>query len=288
MRVLYVPLLAAAAATALGRWLVRNAPPALATWLLTGYCAVVAAASLWSAAAFAMTLLEDAGFGEEPGDAEPVSDAEALGGLAVLVVAAVAVGFWAVERRSVRLRMAEVVHGHDGVLIVVPEAEVYAFCVPGPTGRIVVSQGMLRALSAAQRRVMLAHERAHLRLRHDTFRSVVELAAAVNPLLRPARAIVAFLCERWADECASAAVGDRRLSARSVAAAALAGTAVPVGRPGYHDLGVARRVRALLSPQPIGRPVLLSSVALVAVAVVVAVELDGTADLVGFLARCWS
>lgn len=43
----------------------------------------------------------------------------------------------------------------------------FAYCVPGRSPRIVLSEGTLRVLSPAQVAAVLAHERAHLRARHD-------------------------------------------------------------------------------------------------------------------------
>lgn len=119
-----------------------------------------------------------------------------------------------------------------------------AFALPGTPGRIVVSSGMLQALSTDERRALLAHERAHLRHRHHLFLLVFQLAAAVNPLLRPLTRTGAFALERWADEEAVAAIADRHLIAR----AALAAERAP--QPAMSATGgpVPQRVRALLAP----------------------------------------
>jgi beta-lactamase regulating signal transducer with metallopeptidase domain len=86
---------------------------------------------------------------------------------------------------------------------------------------------MIRALSPAEREVLLAHERAHAAGFHFLFTVAARLAAAANPLLRPVSAAVAYSVERWADEHAAAATGDRPLTARAVARAALAAKASP-------------------------------------------------------------
>ena len=114
----------------------------------------------------------------------------------------------------------------------------------------------MRVLTERQRRVLFAHERAHLRFGHHRFHLVAQVATAVNPTLLRAESAMAFLCERWADEYAAAEVGDRGLAARSVSAAALAAPTAaaapvgPAGVPGFRDHEVVRRVRALLVPQP--------------------------------------
>ncbi len=73
-----------------------------------------------------------------------------------------------------------------------------------------------------ERRVLLAHEAAHLRHHHHVYLQLVELSAAANPLLRPLASSVRIGVERWADEDAAAAVGDRTLTARALARASLA------------------------------------------------------------------
>ena len=74
---------------------------------------------------------------------------------------------------------------------------------------------------------------------------MAEVAAAVNPLLARVRDQIGFQLERWADEDAANAVGNRRLTARSSAHAALATTGTTV--LGFAEHEVPARVRALLS-----------------------------------------
>src|SRR5258708_24833862 len=54
------------------------------------------------------------------------------------------------------------------------------------------------------------------------FSALTYFAAAANPLLRPVAAAVTYTVERWADERAARACGDRRLAARAIGKAALA------------------------------------------------------------------
>jgi hypothetical protein len=75
---------------------------------------------------------------------------------------------------------------------------------------------------------------------------------------------IGFQLERWADEDAAGAVGNRRLTARSLAHAALATTGTAV--LGFAEHEVPARVRALLSGPVTSRPV----ATLPAVAVLVA------------------
>ena len=80
--------------------------------------------------------------------------------------------------------------GGCGELVMVPHDDPHACAVPGRWGRggqIVLTRGMARLLEAPQRRVVLAHEQAHLAQHHHGQATAVELAAALNPLLGPAR-----------------------------------------------------------------------------------------------------
>jgi hypothetical protein len=119
-----------------------------------------------------------------------------------------------------------------GQVVVTEDTAADAYTLPGWPCRIVITTGMLRALSAPERRVLLAHERAHASGSHYLFTSAARLAAAANPLLRPVAAQVGYTVERWADERAAADVGDRPLAARAIARAAMATTAAPPDRAG--------------------------------------------------------
>lgn len=129
-------------------------------------------------------------------------------------------------------------------LVVLPSDEPEAYAVPGRPGHIVVSAGMLRRLDDDERRVLLAHERAHLRFHHHRYIAVADLAAGVVPMLRPLRQRVRFATERWADENAASEVGDRSLVARAICRAALAGRVD--GALALAELGVPARVEAML------------------------------------------
>lgn len=145
-----------------------------------------------------------------------------------------------------------------------------AFCLPGLRGRVVVSTAMLRALPVDERRVLLAHEAAHLRFHHLFYSQSVDLAAAANPLLRTTAVAVHAASERWADEAAAADVGDRQLAARALARAALArarapqgalaGSPIPATALEASGAGVPERARALLAPSPPRRRLLALAV----------------------------
>jgi beta-lactamase regulating signal transducer with metallopeptidase domain len=139
-----------------------------------------------------------------------------------------------------------------GNLVVIDDDAPTAYSVAGLRGRIVVSTSLLAALSSDERRVLIAHETSHLHHRHDLYLHVADIAAAANPLLRPAARTIRRGIERWADEDAATSVGDRVLVARSLAKAALATTEWTVQRPrlAIADDRVAERIDLLLRPAP--------------------------------------
>lgn len=109
----------------------------------------------------------------------------------------------------------------DG-LVLLQDPTPDAFALPGLRGKIVVTTSMLKALTAAERRALIAHEHAHLANHHQLYIQAANLAAAANPLLIPVARQVRLLVERWADEDAALEVDDRLLTARALAKAALA------------------------------------------------------------------
>lgn len=141
----------------------------------------------------------------------------------------------------------------DGVIVVADSAP-RAVAVPGVRGRVLITTAMISALTPDERRVLLAHEQTHLRWQHGLLRLGVRLAAAVLPLLRPLAGDCDFQLERWADETAARVVGDRRLAARALGRAALAGHRGSRGAaalsPAFAEHGVVARVEALLREPP--------------------------------------
>lgn len=127
----------------------------------------------------------------------------------------------------------------------------YAVTLPGRAGQIVISSAMVEMLDDDERGIVLAHEQAHARYRHDRYLLVAELAAAALPPLRGLAKRVTFSIERWADEAAAVVCGDRRRVAVTLGKVAL--HANPAGVAGFAGLGVAARMGALLRP-PVPAP----------------------------------
>ncbi|MEW2080267.1 M56 family metallopeptidase [Streptomyces sp. NPDC005283] len=258
----WVPLLVPFLAGPAGRRLVSCLPPRQSAWLLTLTAAGLAVSST---AALALLVVPGAthvhavaALGEL---LTPLSTGSPDAVVAVAMAAAVLL-LWcaAALARRLHMRGAQLRRARrlaacaDGELVVLKDDSPDAYALPGRPGKVVVTSGMLRALSAAEREALFAHERAHLTGRHHRFLTVVELAGLCHPGLRTLREPLSYALERSADETAARAVGDRRLAARAVGRAALAARATRspgAGRPGFALAAttgpVPRRVAALLS-----------------------------------------
>lgn len=165
-----------------------------------------------------------------------------LGVSAVIALTAIAKS---AARTTMRHRRFRAQADAEAVLVVASDAPI-AYSLAGRPGQVVVSSGMLNCLDRDERRALFAHEQSHLRNRHHAYLWLAETAAAV-PLLRPLRTQLRFAVERWADEDAAREIGDRRVVARALARAALAGSEpVPSGALGGAACGVPARVEALL------------------------------------------
>ena len=173
-------------------------------------------------------------------------------------------------------------HHHPGPVEVAQHEQPFAFTLPGRGGRVVVSTGLIELLDDAERAVVLAHEDAHATYRHDRYLLVARLATSTIPMLRPLTSRLQFSLERWADEAAVKACGDRHFVARTLGKVALRG-AVPVGALSFTGLGVPARVAALLTPPaPMPRSSLLSGLwlAIAGTAVLAAFQIHHLVSLV--------
>ena len=255
----------------------RRLRPRPAAWVLTSLTLMVALAVVWAIGLFALAFAV-----QHSWLASHAKWCHHLGvhhrhvpvplGLAAWGVLALMIGSVLKELRAQRRDRARVENASE--LQVVPQSTPTAFVLPGRPGRIVVSAGMLRALDVNERRVLLAHERSHLDRHHHRFIGLADLAASALPLLRPIQRHVRFTVERWADEDAASAVGDRRLVARALSRAAVASAPSSSAAVAFGHLGVIARVEALLHPQE--SPVWLRSSAVVAGVLAVSFGLGGS------------
>lgn len=133
-------------------------------------------------------------------------------------------------------------------VVVLPTDDVVAFSVSHGHPQILVSAGMVAALSRDELEAVLRHERAHLRQGHHRF---LGLAAAVDhglPLARPSTAALRVALERWADEVAVAGDQAARMALRGALLQATMGTTGP-GLAAFSPLEtVMERLDALQSP----------------------------------------
>lgn len=275
----------------------RSAPrlsPRLAALTLAVSAVFAAAMWVWNLALLAGTLIGRLGYvadmGHWSGRAlavhDPVPQVAAI--VAALLIAVAALGLavccqrvgpelWRIwsAARSCPLTTAD-------RLVVVDDPAVRAVAVPGVYGRVLITTGMVKALSAAERRVLLAHERAHLRYRHGEIRLATRLAAAVLPLARPLVKDCDYQLERCADEAAARSVGDRGLTAQALARAALAGRLRTIqthtAASGFADRSITRRVQALLA-EPAGSEPWRLAVPLTVLAITAVLSIEAGRDL---------
>ena len=274
----------AAAALASARWPVRSPAAAIVLWqalgLGWGLAAVGALAGLGgsyqdegqhtgvarAAVAVAVRAVRGVTSGPQAGGAvwylRLVAVAAGLVLLALLCWVLLA-SFAAVLRARRRQRdlLNLLAHGDPKVpgALVVDHPDAAAYCVPGLRSRIVISAGTLELLDQAELAAVLAHERAHLRERHDLvllpFTALLR-AFRWSAVARRAESAVALLVEMLADDHAL-----RHRPARELATALIrvgtAGSRAPSGALAADGSGsgtgageVAVRVARLLRPAP--------------------------------------
>ena len=241
----------------------RSLPPALATFVLTGLALTVSLTAGLALSAVAVVSLAQLPVAGQLGhwSAATIGSDSGLPLWVGATTAFIVVGLLsAAVFRALRAIRAIVLAGRAVRGLEIPASNLVvlehefptAYAVGGRHGRVVVSTSMLKALPADERRVLLAHEAAHVRHHHYLFVQLCEVAAAANPLVRRTVAAVRTSVERWADESAAGDVGDRALAARSLARASLAraGSRSLAGTLGASDGDVVVRVRALLAEPP--------------------------------------
>ncbi|WP_327242206.1 M48 family metalloprotease [Streptomyces sp. NBC_01320] len=290
----YIPLVLSLLLTTVAPQVGLRVAPALATRVLTVAAVLTAAATTWALILLAATLINEAppvaAEAREDGRRLPEPVPEIIALAAVLALGLIAHRIYRALRTeyATRRTLHRLCEGHpeDTELIVAASPVPQAFAIPATSsapGRILVTAAMLGALQPAERRVLLAHERAHLTHRHALYAYAVALASAANPLLNPLRSTVTYLVERWADEQAAEAVGDRSITALALAKAALvAQRPRPACALSFSDRAVTRRIAALQSTPP---PYLWSIAApVLALGVLPALgAVDATRDLLDLL-----
>jgi Zn-dependent protease with chaperone function len=191
--------------------------------------------------------------------------------------------FAAVERarRRQRALLSLLAHGDPKVpgALVVDHPAAAAYCVPGLRSAIVISAGTLALLDQAELAAVLAHERAHLRERHDLvllpFTALLR-AFRWSAVAREAQSAVALLVEMHADDRVLRHRPAIQLATALLRVGAAGGGLAPLGAltaaGSLADGQVAARVSRLLRPAPrLSRPALALTAA--GAALIVAVPL---------------
>lgn len=246
------PALLALAGVPLLAWLRRRIPPRAAIVVLTLAAVSAAATVVW-----ALSLLV---FGALLGVPEVMAQVGWCRGallaahrappvVGIAAAAMLTIGVARLLRFEVRWRRSLNRHRHADELTVLDISDRIAYSVPGRTGTVVVSRGLLRALGPNEQAALLAHERCHLARGHHRFLHAAGLSAAAVPGLAALARHVRIATEREADEAAAEAVGDRRTVARAIAAAI--GSPSPFAAAAAGEHAVTERIHALLYPNAI-------------------------------------
>jgi beta-lactamase regulating signal transducer with metallopeptidase domain len=174
-----------------------------------------------------------------------------------ILIAATAVALRARQRQRTLLNL--LAHGDPKVpgALVVDYPAAAAYCLPGLRSAIVISAGTLALLDDQELAAVLAHERAHLRERHDlVLLPFIALLRAFRwaAVARQAHRTVGLLVEMHADDRALRHRPARELATALLRVGASGGTGVPSGALAAADPGtdgeVAARVIRLLHPAP--------------------------------------
>jgi Zn-dependent protease with chaperone function len=180
-------------------------------------------------------------------------------------------------RQRQRALLSLLAHGDPKVpgALVVDYPAAAAYCLPGLRSAIVISAGTLDLLDSAELAAVLAHERAHLRERHDLV--LLPFVALLNgfawsPVVRKAHQAVALLIEMHADDMARRHRPARELATALLRVGAAGGGLAPSGTLAAadpaSDCDVTARVTRLLRPSH-GLPA--AALALVAAAATLAI-----------------
>ncbi len=171
-------------------------------------------------------------------------------------------------RRRQRALLTLLAHGDPKVpgALVVDHPSAAAYCLPGLRSRIVVSVGTLELLGRGELAAVLAHERAHLRERHDLVLlpfTALRRAFPRSATCTGAHRSVALLVEMLADDHALRARPGRELVSALVRFGTAGACPAPAGALAAGEGEVAARVTRLLHPV---RPLPTAAVAAICLA----------------------
>ena len=185
--------------------------------------------------------------------------------LALLCWVLVAVSVAAVQaKRRQRALLTLLAHGDPKVpgALVVDYPSAAAYCLPGLRSQIVVSVGTLELLGRGELAAVLAHERAHLRERHDLVLlpfTALRRAFPRSATCTEAQRCVALLVEMLADDRALRGRPARELVSALVRFGTAGTCPAPAGALAAGEGEVAARVTRLLKPvRPLPTAVVLA------------------------------
>jgi beta-lactamase regulating signal transducer with metallopeptidase domain len=146
--------------------------------------------------------------------------------------------------------------------------------------RVLVSRGLLEALSPDQQRALLAHEQGHTERRDALMRFTAAILSRVYPRQLRRRMLdeLELAAEQACDEAAASAVRDRLVVADTILAVERATSDIPGDlRPlavAMGQLAIETRVRALLDPPEQRGALHLAYAAMVAISIGLALQAD--------------
>ena len=265
--VLFVLYAAAAAMLApamlRGPWAARSPQLAMTLWLVlpVSWVAAIVLAILAATAAVPLTWSGSPQSVQVPLPGQPVPGGRVIAIVGLLVAAAVVVraaGCVACElrrgqrdrREHAALVAATGLPGDELDVAIVDQDAPAVYCLPCGRYQIVISAGALAALTPAQLRAVLAHERAHLRRHHVILALATALARAFPrvPLLSQAKPQLAALAEMAADDAAARRHRRADLAAALVVLARAGAQPATLAASGPE--AIARLQRILTTQQP--------------------------------------
>lgn len=161
------------------------------------------------------------------------------------------------RRAERRLRVEPWLGSHsprgDHEVVVVPTGRAVAYAAPGGPPQVVVSQGLVDRLSAAELAAVVRHELCHLAHGHQRqLARAARLDAALGflPGVRRSTATLRLALERWADEAA-----DDRIAVRSALTKMVRSLlAAPVVAPAFTAADTVRARLVALADRPASVP----------------------------------
>lgn len=197
----------------------------------------------------------------------------------------------AARQRSSQLASLDVVGvRHPEGFVVLASETALVYCLPGRRRTVVVTSTALRLLDPRQLRLVLAHERTHLRVRHDLALAVSAALARAFVGLRvftTAHRQIETLVEMQADDSARASA-DRRALARALVTLCAGGS--PSSALAAGDTAALARVRRLTGPSSGPLRPRQSAVVAVVTAVVLStpVALAFAPAIEATISNCWA